>query len=87
VKVGSQKVGLTGPIAALVFFALFDLRAWSNQSGIHLFIAPTVLLVWLMGFLGLSAQAVIFLRLRCLAISAILTCPQFAYCAPIRLLS
>jgi len=52
-------------MASINLFALFDLREMIKSKWRTTFlIAATVLRVWLMRFLGLSAQAIVFLRLR-----------------------
>jgi len=57
--------GMPMSVQSINLFALFDLRAMIKSKWRTTFlIAPTVLHVWLMRFLGLSAQAVVFLRLR-----------------------
>jgi len=52
-------------VQSINFFALFVLQAMIKSKWRTTFlIAPTVLHVWLISFLGLSAQALVFLRLR-----------------------
>ena len=55
--------GLEITVQCRAVFALLELRAMMKSNGRTSFlIAPTVLHVWFVRFLGLSAQAVVFLR-------------------------
>ena len=63
-------------VQSINFFASFVLQAMIKSKWRTTFlIAPTVLHVWLISFLGLSAQAVVFLRLRPVSRTALIFAP------------